>query len=91
MGIIVMLGVSVAAYRRARATGRNPLFWVTLVWLVGIAAGIAAAIPGAIIDVLTARSIEEVTPFIALWGMAIGNTLGSIAVAVRAGQKPISH
>ena len=91
MGIIVMLGASVVAFRRARCAGRSPLLWVLLVWVVGLAAGFAATLPGAIIDALMTPSLGNVAPFAAFWAMAIGNTVGSIAVAVRAGQKPTSN
>jgi hypothetical protein len=85
MGIIVMLGASIVAFRRARATGRSGMLWVMLVWIVGLAVGFMAAVGGTLLDLVTASDSEAVVPFFALWGMAIGNTLGSIAIAARAG------
>ena len=91
MGIIVMLAISVVAFRRARKAGRSVLLWVSLVWLVGLGLGVLVAIAGTCIDVLTASSMTGVAPFFAFWGMAAGNTVGSMAVAVRAGEKQNSN
>jgi hypothetical protein len=86
MGIIVMFAISVAAFRRARMTGRSTLIWVPMVWLMGLAAGTLAAMIGGCIALATAADDAADPPLAAVLGMAIGNIAGSAIAAWCAGR-----
>jgi hypothetical protein len=90
MSAVVMLAFSYLAFNAARRTGRNPVIWIGLVWVLGTVCAIPFAIVGAIGDFLLAqragRETEAVESYLSYWAGAAGTTIGSGFAVLRAGR-----
>jgi len=80
-----MFGFSYLAFNAARRTGRNPVIWIVLVWVLGSVVAIPFAAFGAILDLLFAdrAGMEDGQSryLLALWSALTGTVIGS-AIAV---------
>jgi hypothetical protein len=92
MGAVVMFGFSYVAFNAARRTGRNPLIWIGLVWVLGSIVALPFATLGAILDLLFADRAEmedgEAPHFLAFWAALTGTVIGS-AIAVWGARRPL--
>ena len=92
MGTMVMLAFSYLAFTAARRTGRNPIVWIALVWVMGTALAIPSAVVGWIIDFVAAvpekRQANDVEPYLTYWASAAGCTIGS-GIAVLLAFRPL--
>ena len=90
MGLIVAFAFSYMAYQAAIRSGRNPVFWIAVVWVMAWGMAIPFSIGGAIIDHATAGNAETeadaAQPFIAYWAAVAGNVLGGGMAVLWAGK-----
>jgi hypothetical protein len=80
----------------AKITGRSPILWIVMVWVLGTAVAVLFGIMGYIADVITATEEqldeEAVQPYLAFWASAAGNVVGCATATLLAGRpiKPAS-
>lgn len=58
VGLLLLIGVSIVVFRRARLVGRNSLLWVVLLWIITIGVGFVGGIVGGILLEFDSPSME---------------------------------
>jgi len=82
-GLALLVGFSVLVFRRARRAGRNPLFWIFVLWFLTIGTGFIFAVVGGVLAMLQAEkelSDQDIRSALFVPTLA-GMFLGSVVTA----------
>lgn len=90
LGTIIAVCFSFSAYKMAKRTGRNPVLWIVMVWVLGTALSVAFGTFGYFGDVMRATDEEieagPVEPRLAFWASFAGTIVGCATAVLLAGR-----